>query len=97
MDQWINGADAMPRNRPNDYILDPVKDQKPIDDFFASKLAERIRMDNWRKQLNLIRGEILDIAEQGSRHGLVDVKRETVKLARAIERLEVSLGLKATH
>ncbi len=43
----------MPRNRPNDYILDPVKDQKPIDDFFASKLAERIRMDNWRKQLIL--------------------------------------------
>jgi hypothetical protein len=51
--QWINGADAMPRNRPNDYILDPFKDQKPIDDFFPPKLAERIRMDNWRKQLNL--------------------------------------------
>jgi hypothetical protein len=30
--QWINGADAMARNRPNDYILDPVKDQKPIAD-----------------------------------------------------------------
>ena len=87
----------MPRNRPNDYILDPVKDQKPIDDFFASKLAKRIRMDNWRKQLNLIRGEILDIAEQSSQHGLVDVKWETVKLAQAIERLEASLGLKATH
>jgi hypothetical protein len=95
--QWINGADAMPRNRPNDYILSPVKDQKPIDDFFASDLAERIRMDNWRKQLNLIRGEILDIAEQGSQHGLGDVKRETVKLARAIERLEASLGRKAAH
>jgi hypothetical protein len=45
----------------------------------------------------LIRGEILDIAEQGSQHGLVDVKWETVKLAQAIERLEASLGLKATH
>jgi hypothetical protein len=51
-------------------------------------------MDNWRKQLNLIRGEILDIAEQSSQHGLVDVKRETVKLAQAIERLEASLGRK---
>ena len=29
----------MPRNKPNDYILDPFKDQKPIDDFFASKLT----------------------------------------------------------
>jgi hypothetical protein len=94
--QSINGADAMPRNRPND-IPDPAKDQKPVDDFFASKLAERIRMDNWRKQLTLIRGEILEIAEQGSQHGLVDVKRETVKLARAIGRLEALLGLKATH
>jgi hypothetical protein len=54
-------------------------------------------MENWRKQLTLIGGEILEIAEQGSQHGLVDVKRETMKLARAIERLEASLGLKATR
>ncbi len=91
------GADAMPRNPYTDNIPDPVKDQKPVDDFFASKLAERIRIDNWRKQLTLIRGEILEIAEQGSQQGLLDLKRETMKLARAIERLEALLGLKATH
>jgi hypothetical protein len=54
-----------------------VKEQKPVDDFFASKLAERIRKDNWRKQLTLIRGEILQIAEQGSQQGLVDLKWES--------------------
>jgi hypothetical protein len=47
----------MPSNRYTDNIPDPVKDQKPVDDFFASKLAERIRIDNWRTQLTLIRGE----------------------------------------
>ncbi len=77
------GADAMPPNRYTDNIPDPIEDQKPIDDFFASKLAERIRMDNWRKQLTLIRGEILEIAEQRSQQGLLDLKRETMKLARA--------------
>jgi hypothetical protein len=74
-----------------------VKEQKPVDDFFASKLAERIRTDNWRKQLTLIRGEILEIAEQGAQQGLVDLKRETTELARAIERVEALLGLKGTH
>jgi hypothetical protein len=74
-----------------------VKEQKPVDDFFASKLAERIQTDNWRKQLTLICGEILEIAEQGSQQGLVDLKRETMELARAIERVEALLGLKATH
>ncbi len=73
----------MPRNPYTDNIPDPVKDQKPVDDFFASKLAERIRIDNWRKQLTLIRGEILEIAEQRSQQGLLDLKRETMKLARA--------------
>jgi hypothetical protein len=93
----MDGAAAMPRNRYADDIPDPVKGQKPVDDFFASKLAERIRIDNWRKQLTLIRGEILEIAEQGAQQGLLDLKRETMKLARAIERLEALLGLKATH
>ena len=79
----MDGADAMPPNRYTDNIPDPIEDQKPIDDFFASKLAERIRMDNWRKQLTLIRGEILEIAEQRSQQGLLDLKRETMKLARA--------------
>lgn len=90
----IIGAHAMPHNWPNS-VPEPVKDQKPVDDFFASKLADRIRIDNWRKKLTCIRGEILEIAEQGSQRGLVDVKRETVKLARSIERLEALLGLKA--
>lgn len=93
--QWINGADAMPRNWPN-YIPDAVEDQKPVDDF-ASKLAERIRIDNWRKQLTRIRGEILEIAEQGSEQGLVDLKRESKKLVGQIERLEALLGVKSAH
>jgi hypothetical protein len=51
-------------------------------------------MDHWREKLARIRGEILEIAEQGSQEGLVDLKRETVKLARSIERIEAALGLK---
>jgi hypothetical protein len=86
---------AMPHDWPNSPVPEPVNDQKPTDDFFASQLADRIRMDNWRKKLTVIRGEILEIAEQGSQHGLVDLKRETVKLARTLERLEALLGLKA--
>jgi hypothetical protein len=86
---------AMPHDWPNSPVPEPVKDQKPADDFFASQLADRIRMDNWRKKLTVIRGEILEIAEQGSQHGLVDLKRETVELARTLERLEALLGLKA--
>jgi hypothetical protein len=74
-----------------------VKEQKPVDDFLASKLAERIRTDNWRKLLTLIRGEILEIAEQVSQQGSGDLKRATMELARAIERVEALLGLKATH
>ena len=85
----------MPRNWHNNSAPDPLKDQKPVDDFFASKLADRFRIDNWRKQLTLIRDQILEIAEQNSQQGLVDLRRETVKLARAIERLEALLGLKA--
>jgi hypothetical protein len=61
-----------------------VKEQKPVDDFFASKLAERIRTDNWRKQFTLIRSEVLEIAQQVSQQGSVDLKRETMELARAI-------------
>jgi hypothetical protein len=83
----------MPQNEPNTPEL--VKDEKPVDDFFASKLADRIRIDNWRKRLTYIRQEILDIAEQGSQQGLVGLKRETVKVAKSIERLEALLGLKA--
>jgi hypothetical protein len=72
---------------------EPAQDQKPVDDFFASRLADRIRMDAWRKKLTIIRGEILEIAEQGSQQGLLDLKRETVELARTLERLEALLGL----
>jgi hypothetical protein len=85
----------MPHNWPDNSVPGPVKDQRPVDDFFASKLADRIRIDNWRKRLTSIRVEILEIAEQGSQRGLVDLKRETVKLTRSIERLEALLGLKA--
>jgi hypothetical protein len=50
-------------------------------------------METWRRKLALIRGEILEIVEQGSQHGLVDLKRETVELARILEHLETLLGL----
>lgn len=92
-DQWLRMA--MPHNWPNSSVPEPAKDQNPVDDFFASRLADRIRMDDWRKKLTVIRGEILEIAEQGSQHGLVDLKRETLELAQTLERLEALLGLKA--
>ena len=85
---------AMPHDWPNSSVPEPAKDQTP-DDFFASRLADRIRMDDWRKKLTVIRGEILEIAEQGSQQGLVDLKRETLELARTLERLEALLGLTA--
>jgi hypothetical protein len=84
----------MPHGWPVNSVPEPVKDQGPVDDFFASRMADRIRMDHWREKLARIRGEILEIAEQGSQEGLVDLKRETVKLARSIGRIEAALGLK---
>ena len=86
---------AMPHNLPSSSIPEPVNAQGPVDDFFASRLADRIRMDSWREKLTIIRGEILEIAEQGSEHGLADLKRETLELARTLERLETLLGLAA--
>jgi hypothetical protein len=88
----------MPHNWHKNSVPGPVENQKPaVDDLFASRLADRIRMDNWRKQLTLIRGELIEIAEQGSQQGLMEIKRETAKLVRAIERLEALLGLKVHH
>ena len=84
----------MPHTGLKNSVPEPVKDDQRVDDFFASKLADRIRRDNWREKLAHIRGEILDIAEQGAQRGLVDLKREAVKLARSIERLEALMGLK---
>jgi hypothetical protein len=86
-------CDKMPQNEPNTSTPELVKDEKPVDDFFASKLADRIRIDNWRRRLTYIRQEVLEIAEQGSQQGFVGLKRETVKLAKSIERLEALLGL----
>ena len=86
---------AMPHDRPNNSAPEPLKDQRPADDFFASRLAERIRRDDWRKKLTVIRGEILEFAEQSSRHGMVDLSRETVELARTLDRLETLLGVAA--
>ena len=83
----------MPTNRPNISVPEAVKDQKPVDDFFATRLADRIRMEAWRKKLTIIRGEILELAEQGSQQGMVELKRETVELARTLKRLETLLGL----
>lgn len=82
---------TMLHSGPNTSVSE--SDQKPIDDFFASRLADRIQMETWRKKLAVIRGEILEIVEQGSQQGLVDLKRETVQLARTLEHLETLLGL----
>ena len=87
----------MPRDRQDNSVADPVKDRQPADDCVVPELLERTQLDNWRQQLTLIRGEILEIAEQGSRQGLVDLQQETVRLADAIELLEVFLGRKAPH
>ena len=95
--QWINGAHAMPRNWQNNSVPDPVKDQPSVDDGVVPEVLEQTQLDNWRKQLILIRGQILEIAEQGSQQGLVDLQLETVRLAGAIEQLEVLLGRKAAH
>lgn len=84
---------AMPHDWPNNSALEPARDQMPVDDLIASRLADRIRTDDWRKKLIVIRGEILELAEQGAQHGLVDLKRETTELARTLERLETLLGL----
>jgi hypothetical protein len=82
---------TMLHSGPNTSVPEP--DPKPIDDFFASRLADRIQMETWRKKLAVIRGEILEIVEQGSQQGLVDLERETVQLARTLEHLETLLGL----
>ncbi len=87
----------MPRDCQNNPVSDPANDQQPADDCVVPELPERTQLDNWRKQLPLIRGEILEIAEQGSQQGLVDLQQETVRLAEAIELLEVFLGRKAPH
>jgi hypothetical protein len=92
-----NGAHTMPQNGSNTSTSEPGKDEKPVDDFFASKLADRIRKDNFRRILTCMRQEILVIAEQGSQQGFVGLKRETVKLAKSIERLEALLGLKTVQ
>ncbi|MBX9650426.1 MAG: hypothetical protein K2X57_25615 [Xanthobacteraceae bacterium] len=84
----------MPQNELNTSTSELVKDEKPVDDFFASKLADRIRRDDWRRRLTYIRQEILEISEQGSQQGFAGLKRETVKLAKSIERFETLLGLK---
>jgi hypothetical protein len=84
----------MPNRRPTDNVTDPANGQIPVEDSLAFEIAKRVQLDNWRKQLTIIRGEILDTAEQGSQHGLVDVKREIAKLARMIQQLEVLLGLR---
>ena len=84
---------TMPHGWPNTSVSEPVEDQQPGDDFFASRLADRIRMETWRTKLAVIRGEILEIIEQGSQHGSTDLQRETVELARTLDHLETLLGL----
>ena len=85
----------MPNRRPTDNVPDPANGQLPVEDRLAVKRLGRFQLDNLRKQLTVIRGEILETAEHGSQHGLVDVKREVSKLARIVQQLEALLGLRA--
>jgi hypothetical protein len=87
----------MPHDWQDNSVPEPPKDQQPADDCVVPEVPERTQLENWRKQLTLIRGEILEIAEQGCQQGLVDLQQETVRLAEAIELLEVFLGRKAPH
>ncbi len=83
---------AMPHIRPDGYAPETAKDHMQVDDLPASGLADRMQTDCWRKKLTVIRGEILEFAEQGARQGLVDLERETTELARILEQLETLLG-----
>lgn len=85
----------MPSRWATDNVPNPANGQTPVEDRLAVKPLGRVQLDNLRKQLTVIRGEILETAEQGSQHGLVDMKREIAKLARIIQQLEVLLGLRA--
>jgi hypothetical protein len=91
----LTAPTTMTNRRPTDKVPDPASGQMPVEDCWAFEIAERVQIDNLRKQLTVIRGEILETAEQGSQHGLVDVKREIAKLARIIKQLEVLLGARA--
>ena len=84
----------MPSRRPTDNVPDPANGQIPVEDVLGVKPIERARLDNLRKHLTVIRGEILEAGEQVSQHGFVDLNREVAKLARAIHELDVLLGLR---
>jgi hypothetical protein len=85
----------MPSRWATDNVPNPANGQTPVEDRLAVKPLGRVQLDNLRIQLTVIRGEILETAEQGSQHGLVDVKREIAKLAHIIQQLEVLLGPRA--
>jgi len=82
----------MPSRRSTDNVPDPANGQIPVEDCLAVNPPARLQLDDLRKQLTVIRGEILETAEQGSQHGLADVRREITKLALAIKQLEALLG-----
>lgn len=78
----------MPSGRPTDKVPNTANGQTPVEDCLAVKPLGRIQLDDLRKHLTVIRGEILEAAAQGSQHGLADVKREIAKLALIIQQLE---------
>ena len=85
----------MPNRRPTDNVPDPANGQMPVQDCLAIEPPGRVQLDSLRKQLTVIRGEILETAEQGSQHGLVDLKDEIARLASIVQELEALLGLRA--
>jgi len=93
MDQWC----TCPTTGKTTPFLIPSKINNRPTIAWCPGVLEPTQLDNWRKQLTLIRGEILEIAEQGSQQGLVDLQQETGRLAEVIELLEVFLGRKAPH
>lgn len=83
---------TMPTRRPSNHLLYPANGQIPLEDCLVVKPPTRLELDCLRKQLTVIRGEILETAEQGSQLGLADVKREIAKLALVMKQLEALLG-----
>ncbi len=82
----------MPYTWPDGSAPEAANDHMQVDALPASGLADQTRADGWRKKLTVIRGEILEFAEQGAREGLVDLERETTELARMLAELETLLG-----
>jgi len=86
----------MPRNF-YDHKPDPAKDRKSVEDYMAFRFPELTRLNYCRAQLQLVRGERIELERRGSRQGVENLKWDALKLAGEIERLETLFGLGLVH